>query len=262
MSAYNDPRLLEAQHRVKMMFGDRVSVFEAGRFISKFGQNDVVGTGGATVMTLPSGITEEVMLTDNLITHVSSSDAGDNQKITLTGFTISSSLLTRETQEVTLNGQNKVALEIPLARANRLTNDGTTDFAGDVYVYEDGTITGGVPDTSSTVHLMIPIGANQSQKAQATTAKDEYLFITKMYADCLEKATAYANVEFQIRHNGGVWRRQTNISAGSASSGRTLEADPLYIVPPNHDFRLFATAGAINTSISGGFLGYYAKVKS
>lgn len=254
-----NPQLELAINEIKGTYGDRVSVEEKAKNLLKFGRNEAVGTSPATIMTLPAGINEETYVSTNIIDTVSSSNAADTQEIVIEGHTVDSTGFTFVSQTVTLNGQNKVTLSTPLARATRAYNNDSVNLQGAVYVYEDGTISGGVPTTGSSVHLIIPLGDNQSQKASSTISKEDYYIVTSVYVDVLEKASAFTIVEFQTREFGKVFREKADLSASNSSRG-LFPFDPYFIVTPNSDFRLQATAGGANTDVSGGVNGYLAKI--
>lgn len=259
-SVDNNLIIQKAINVIHQNYGDTVSVSEKTKTLLKFGRNENVGTSPATIMALPSGISNETYVTGNTIDKVSSSNAGDTQTITIEGHTLSGGNLTFVTQTATLNGQNKVTLSTPLARCNRALNTGTTDIAGTVYFYVDGAITGGVPNTGSTVKLIIPAGQNQSQKAATSISSIDYWIITSYYASVLEKVSAIADIQLQIRELGKTFRTRANIGVSSESGLVRLDLDVPIIVPKNSDVRLVATASGTNIDISGGIVGYLALV--
>ena len=231
--------------------------------LAKFGSNLLVGTSYATLMTLPAGVTDETYISTNGITHISSSDAGDTQAVKIEGHTISGSDLTFVVQSTTLDGQNKVALTTPLARVTRVYNDDSTDFAGSIYVYEDDTVSAGVPTTNSKVHLIVPIGENQSFKGATAVSSVDYWLLTGMAASVNEKTAATVDVELQIRMPGKVFRTQFNFTvASTGSNSLPIELDPVIIVPKNSDVRMRAKASTNNVSVSGRMNGYLALVSS
>ena len=252
-----------AEKRIAADFGDTVSVDAKLKPLIKFGSNQNVpaAPSGATVMTLPTGINEETMLTSNGITQVSSEDAGDTQEVVIEGHTISGTDLTIVIQTATLNGQTPVALTTPLARATRIYNNDSTDIVGPVYVYEAGTATLGVPDTLSEVHLMLAAGFQQSQKAATAVSQFDYLIISNFRGSVLEKVSAFADVELQIKEPGGVWRLREDISVSSSSGTVTYDFKPYLIVPKNSDVRLFAKGSGANIDVSGSIQGYLAIIQ-
>lgn len=255
IAANGDPWLEHAKRIIKKDFGDVVSLEAKDKDLLKFGRSTQIQTDLTTIMTLPSGTYNETYVSDNTISVVSSSQVGDTTTLVVEGHTIDSdSNLTFVTQEITLNGQNQVSLTTPLARATRAYNSGSTDLTGDIYVYEDTNSAGGVPSNASKVHLMIAAGLNQSEKCSTSISNNDYWIVTKIYADILTKLSSYAEVLFEIRRKGGVFREVASISASDAHNG-VLEFKPYIIVPKNADTRLRAKADVNGRDVSGGIVG-------
>lgn len=246
--------------QIKSVYGDDVTV--KPKTLAKFGSNDNIGTTYATVMTLPGTEINETYIATNGITHISSSDAGDDQEVLIEGHTISGSDFTFVSQSVTLNGQNKVALSTPLARATRALNNNGTDLAGDVYIYQDDTLTAGVPDTDTKVHLIIPQGFNQSRKAATAISSSDYYIITGFVASINKKTAATADVQLQVRDFGKVFRTIFNVTV-SSTGGPTavVNLDPAIIIPKNSDLRIRARASTTGVEVSARMKGYLARVR-
>jgi len=250
-----------AMREIYEEFGDVVEI--GPETIKKFGENKLVGTAQATLMTLPAGVLSETYLTDNLITHISSSDTGDTGLVDVHGYTIDGSgNFTHGHQQATLNGQNKVALTTPLARSQRFKNLSADDWLGDIYAFEDDTLTLGVPNTDAKIHLIGPAEDNQSLKAAYTVPSSEYLLISLVYGSINSKTAANAVIRLRVRNKGGVFR--TLLKRGVHSTGVDLHHDveQFMIIPPNSDIELTADAGASNTEIAGGFNARIARIKA
>lgn len=254
-----DSKLEHAYREIYNTYGVNVSVIEKKKGLLKFGRNDAVGTSSTTIMTLPSGISNETYVASNAITTISSDNSGDTQSVTIEGHTISGSDLTFVTQNVTLTGQTQASLGTALARATRAYNNGSTDFAGTIYVYETDTSTAGVPDTSSKVHLMVDSGFNQSEKASTSLSSTDYWIITSFYASVLQKTAVYIDAHLEIRLSGKVFRSSASIGVSSGNTGQ-LFFDPYILVPANSDVRIRATASTTGVSVSGGIQGYLALI--
>lgn len=251
-----------AERYIKDRWGDTVSIDQKLKPLLKFGRNENVGTSGATNMTLPTGVSSETYVFTNAINTISSSNAANTQSVVIEGHTISGNVLTFVTQTATLNGQNKVTLTTPLARATRIYNNTVTNgnnLAGQVYVYQDTTISAGVPVDGTKVHLMTRPARNQSEKASTSISGTDYWIITSYHAEVLEKSSAFADVELQVRNLPGVFRQQVDISAESGSLSQYF-FDPPLVVRKNSDVRLQAIGSAANIDVSGGMQGYLAKV--
>lgn len=252
--------LSHAVNVIKSTDGVDVSIDEKNKDLLKFGRTLQAGTISSTIMTLPSGTLNEAYVSDNLITHISSDNAADTEELLIEGHTISGSDLTFTIQTKSLSGQTKVALDTPLARGTRLFNNNGTDLTGTVYLYEDDTVTGGVPNTDSKVHCMIRAGQNQSEKASTSISSVDYWIITDFYADVIEKTgSPLVDVTLQYRRLGKVWRPIINRSV-SNSGGMYHPFRPHAIIPANSDVRLICTSSTASTEVSAGIAGVLAKV--
>lgn len=251
--------LLVAEKSILDSTGDLVSVWQKAKFLRKFGRNPSAAGSFETVWQTGG---DETYVTTDAIDTVSSSDAGDTQEIVIEGHTISNGLLTFSTQTATLDGQNKVVLATPLARMTRLYNNGTSDFAGTVYGYEDDTVTAGVPDTASKVHLTVTNG-NQSEKASTSISSTDYLIVTGIELFVFTKTDE--TVEFigefrEVAETPKVWRRVYSATSNSKSNAFFEAFNPPIIVPKNHDIRLRAKSDGTAVDIGGAFSGYLAEV--
>lgn len=260
--AHGDHRLTNAIKIIEDTYGDVVTL--KPKTLLKLGRSDQVDNATrTTLMELPDGVLNETYLTDNLITTVSSSETADTQNIILEGHTIDGNgNFTFVEQSVTLNGQNQVTLLTPLARSTRAYNNDNFDFNGDIYFYETGAATDGVPNTPSEVHLLIKgsLSRNQSFKGSTTISNNDYWIITQVGFGIEEKQASFVDVELEIRFKGKVFRENLNLSS-SASGGKASETlDPPIIAPKNCDVRIRSLASAAGTSVSGFINGYLAAV--
>lgn len=249
-----------ALREVYSTYGDVVDV--KPKSLHKFGENQLVGTSEATLMTLPAGVLSETYVSTNAITHLSSSSAADTQLVAVEGHTISAGLFTFVTQTATLTGQTKVALTTPLARISRIANLGSTGFAGSVYGFEDDTLTAGVPNTAAKVHITVTAAENQSLKASTTISNADYEFITDIYASVEKKTAAGAVVRFKVRNAGGVFRTQFKLGLNSVGPDVRMTFRPYLIIPQNSDVLMTAEADGASTEISGGWNSLLATVRA
>ena len=247
--------LEHAVHNIEAQYGHRVSIFDKSKDLVKFGHNNLVGTSLATIQHQPSGILHETYVSDNLINTVISTSTSDTQEIVIEGHTISGGIFTFVTQTIVLTGQTPKALSTALARVTRLFNNGSTQFVGVISVTETDTFTNGVPATATKVHLQINAGEQQSDKCSTTLSGNDYWIITSFSGELLEKGSAYAEIVLQVRLVGKVFRTQYRISGN-----RLHSFQPYFIVPPNSDIRLAATADGANTEVAGGIQGVLASV--
>lgn len=244
--------LQHAYSEVNQTYG--ISAESKSKSLHKFGENLLVGTAEATVMTLPSGVTSESYVSTNAINRISSSNDGDDQSVVVEGHTIDGNgNLTFAVQTVTLTGQTAAELTTPLARVTRLYNADTTDWAGNIYVHElDATIDAGVPQATAKIHLIGPAGENQSLKASTAVSQGDVLLITELYASMNKKTAGYGVIRLRIRSQGGVFR--TLFKRGVANGAElNMEFKPYIIVPPNSDIIITAEADNASTPIAAGF---------
>ena len=139
------------------------------------------------------------------IDSISSSNAGDTQEVKVQGLDTNLALVE---QTVTLNGQTRVALTTPLIRIFRGKNNGATAFAGNVVVYENTALTGGIPTDTSKIRLLINDGNNQTLMAIFTVPIDKTGYVRDWYAST---AGASKDSQYVIR----LWAREYNSVAGA-----------------------------------------------
>jgi hypothetical protein len=248
-------------------YGDTVSVVEKKKTLFKFGRNTSVGTSYETVWEYGG---DETYVTTNAIDTISSSDAADTAVIYVEGHTVSGtgtdSQFTFVSQTATLNGQNKVVLGTPLARVSRAYVQSGT-IAGDIYVYEDDTLSGGVPNTAANVHITIEgatSGHTQTFKAATTFSNSDYFICTGGYAGVTKKTAAAVDCVLEVRTPGGVFRPAGGRIALKTDGTTTKEIsfDPPVIVPKNADMRVRAVASTTGVEVDASFLGYLAAVQA
>lgn len=115
--------------------------------IDKFGANPLITTGSDPEDVVQQGGIQRLADWGTApIIYMSTSDAGNTQKIEVTGLDINGDAVT---QEVICDGQNNVNLSTPLYRLFTAETNDTTTFAGTVYFHDDPTPTNGVPTTVS-----------------------------------------------------------------------------------------------------------------
>jgi len=238
-------------------FGDTVQTGRKTLF--KFGVNANLGTSQTVINYL--GI-DPVRPSTNSITHFSSDDAADTQTLRVEGMTISGSELTFTVQNITLNGQTKTALTTPLARVTRIANVtvGQSSTAGDVYIYEDGTVSGGIPTNLATVGNVMPASDQSTLYAGTSVASTNYFLATRWKAHVARKTAAFVDLRFQIAPVGGTWRT-VQTSTAARENSVIVTGDPCFIIPPNYDIRIVGTSSAANTDCHSSFDGYFADIQ-
>ncbi len=183
--------------------------------MNKFGINPAMGTGGGDVWEF-SGT---YIFSDTAdIDTVSSSDNNDTQTIEIQGLDANWDMVT---QSITLAGQTKVTLDTPLIRFFRGFNTNSTNLDGVVYIYVNGDITAGVPDTDADVRGIINGAGGHDQTLTCIyTIPNGYTgYLMKGYVSIANKTAASATFERKARLYGGIFRQQSIVTCNSAGQG-------------------------------------------
>jgi hypothetical protein len=133
------------------------------------------------------------------IDSISSEDAGDDQVLEIQGLDTNWDLTV---QEVTLNGQSRVALGTDLIRVFRMKNLGTTDNAGHVFCFVNSAITSGVPDDATQIRAIMHPGNNQTLMAVFSIPNGKTGYLTNFYLSTHGASrTATYNIHLLMRTN-------------------------------------------------------------
>ena len=258
-----DARLVQAEREIYSFFGDEVSIDNKAKSLTKFGKSAALGTGRETVWTV-GGM--ESYVDDNLIDSISSTSVNDTEEILLECHTVVGSgedqQFTFMVQTVQLDGQNRVALPVPVARVSRVYNNNGSELEGAVYVYENTAIVGGVPSDSTKIHAQIPDGFQQSFKAATTFSNEDYYILTGGFGSVSYKQSAAVNFYLEFRQAGKVFREGAAVSANSAGGAWQINLDPAIIIPKNADVRVTCQTDTQGAEVYASFQGYLAKVIS
>lgn len=253
-----DARLVQAEREIERQLNLDVSIDAKAKSLFRFGRNTDLGLTRETVWSQGGN---EVYVSTNSISHVSSSSATDTQILRIESHTIDANGdFDFVVQFVTLNGQNKVALTTPVARISSLTNFNSHDLVGTVYVYEDTAIVAGVPSDITKVHITIPAGYNQSYKAATTFDRETFGILTQGFGGVGNKQTANVEFEFEVRPKGKMFQSGAAIVAGSNSGNFNVNLDPAIIIPPNSDIRVTCISDISGAEAFVNFNLYMAKV--
>lgn len=138
--------------------------------------------------------------------YASSSSASDVGKpLTIEGLD-ENGIIKRAT--VILNGQTQVAISGLWWRQYRgFNSDSGTLFVGDIYVAEQDTLTGGIPNTASKIKLQVEPLFQQTQMLVYTTPRDWEAKFKCMFISLVPKNTnvVYARVGLYTRQPGQSW---------------------------------------------------------
>jgi len=190
------------------------------------------------------------------IDSVSSSSAADTQAVTVIGLDAD---YNEVTQEVTLNGQSRVALTTPLIRVYRAYNNNGTEFVGHVFVFVNGALTGGVPDTNADIRAVVDPDNQQTLMCVYTVPAGKTGYLTRGYASTSggSKLSAYV-IKFFARDFGKVFRLQ-NVNSISDTGSSSIILD--YFVPLKIEEKTdlevrvqsIASPAAVGNAVSAGF---------
>lgn len=256
-----DGRLVQAEREIERTFNQKVSVDKKAKSLIKFGKSASLPTGSLQTVWTVGG--NETYVQDNLIDTMSSSSALDSQEVFIEGHTVTGTGTNQQftfvTQVATLDGQNKVLLDTPLARISHAYNNNGTNILGRVVFYQDTPIVGGIPTDTTKIHLDIPAALQGAFKGATTFSNSDYFILTGGFGSVSLKQAGSADFYLEIREPGKVFRQ---VAAVSASSGAPwdIDLDPAVIVPKNCDVRVRVEAGANNMVVFCVFKGYLAKV--
>lgn len=264
MGVVEDYDIHYAQQVIKDTYGDNVSVYEKKKPLLKYGRNPSLGTSRGTIWFTGQDDANEtyVAANTNSIDTISSSNTNDTQAVVVEGHTETGGNKTFVVQSATLQGQGKTTLTTPLNRCTRVYNNGATNFAGNIFVYENTDLTAEKPTDTTKIHLTVngAGGHNQSEKASTSLSSIDYWLITQVRVGVIDKTASFADVELQFRPSGGVFRQIEDLTA-SEGTPSVINFRPYVIVPPNADVRLQGVSDDnAGVSVSGSIQGYLAKI--
>ncbi len=185
------------------------------------------------------------------IDSLSSSDNTDTQDIEVQGLDTNFDLVT---QTITLTGQTRKALDTSLIRVFRMINRGSTDFAGDVYCYVNGSITLGVPDTAADVRAVVNNGNNQTLMAIYTVPNGKTGYMRTFYSSMSKRQAATSVIHILARPDGEVFQLKhvTSIASTGTSHVQHFFEEP-EVFAAKTDIIMRADTSANDTGVGAGF---------
>ena len=215
--------------------------------IYKFGYNDDVDSGVEEDVWDYGGMYTYSTTAD--IDSISSSSALDTQDILIYGLDAN---WEQVEQIVTLQGQTKVTLTTPLIRVWRMINIGTTNLAGNVYLYVDGTISGGIPTIANTIRAFIEDGNNQTLMLLYTVPSGYTAHVRRVTASLGGLVAGYGTFKFWARPYGRVFSLNgiIDLDTDGVSVHEALFQEWLAF-PEKTDFRVSCVVNANNMKVSG-----------
>ena len=255
------PEMAWALRAIETNYGDKVSITNAQKALTKFGESESVGTSLTEISTLPSGVlTESLPTGSNTTTSLVSSSTSDTGTIRYEGHYFNSGKLHFYEGTATMNGRTPVVLDRALARVTRAISTSQDSMVGDLYFYEGGSVSAGVPQDDDEVHLILPAGQAQTQKCATSTAHDTYWILSSFTATVLEKTAASVQVRIEQKPaTSTIWTPVTQYVGCHTYSGTTYTHFPQpKIIRANHDVRMVAIGSGANIQTAGGINGWLA----
>jgi hypothetical protein len=220
--------------------------------ISKFAENPSIAS--ATPADIWDYPTEELYTwsTSAAIDSISSSNGGDTQEMVLQG-------LDKNWKEViqtaNLNGQTRVALSTPLIRIYRAYNNNSVDLLGNVYVYENTAIAGGIPIDTTKVRAYVSIADQQTLMGVYTVPAGKTGYFLGLTSSLSKNvATATAIFTGAVRPFGKIFRTQVRYAmSNTGNSYVTTFGTAASAFPEKTDFVAKADVSANGVGISATF---------
>ena len=228
-------------------------------FIHKFGDapDFDIGDGFVTVWDGAEDGTawecmQYVFSTSAAIDSLSCSDAGDTVDIEIQGLDSNYGLVT---QTLTLTGQARVPLTTNLIRVHRAKNVGSTDLVGHVFVYENDTLTGGVPDDPTLIRAIIHPQHNQTLMAVYTIPAGKTGYMRSWFAGTAGTVKTSAHeIHIAARPFGQVFQTKhvSSIIANGSSHLNHHYTEP-EVFTEKTDIEIHVNTDTNAVAISGGF---------
>jgi hypothetical protein len=185
------------------------------------------------------------------IDRVSSDSALDVSSVRITGLDVEGYQVV---QDLTLTGQTPVALTTPLWRVNRVENNGSANYAGNIYVFVNNAVTGGEPNDPTSVRGYIELGDNQTLQSVYTVPKGKIAYVLGSEISLTKDGgvtAASVRLKTKLRAYGGVFKTKYNYSISSSGTSRSTHNPPMWIpVPELTDIEPGVIATADNLGVS------------
>lgn len=191
---------------------------KTGKFIRKFGSHDDVDsdTVNEAIWSYADVAGNYVFPSDSgEVMYISSNNALDITPITVQGLGAD---FKEKEQTITLQGRTRLTLDGTWSRISRVFNSDSSDVAGNVFVYTNGTNTLGTPTTPNTVKAVIENGHNQTMQAIYTVPINYQLNLSSYHLSCDAKTsntTANLTIKLVVREKGSVFRTQEIIAVSN-----------------------------------------------
>ena len=210
--------------------------------MSKFGQNDDIGTGAYEDIWDLGGDYPYPADGTAPITHIDVDDAADTEPIEVQGLDITGALVV---QTKTSTGTTPVALDTALWRVFRLKNEGTADFVSACQAINAG-------DTVD--YSQMQIGNNQTLRALYTIPLGKTGYLIQGSNNIIGTNRAYSvSGRLEMRKYGKVFQLKKTFGLSTDGTSFFILPQPLPgVIPARTDIKISAISsaagGGINTT--------------
>lgn len=229
-------------------------------YIHKFGQAPDFDPGDGYVSAWDGandgGIDQMVyqFSTTDDIDSLSSSNNSDTQDIEVHGLDVN---FDEVIQTITITGQTRKALDTDLIRVHQMINRSSTDNAGDVYCFLNGSTTGGVPDTPADVRAVMQAGNNQTLMAIYTIPDSKTGYLRSWYAagsNAVFFTAGVSNNKLLLRPPGEVFQLKhiSSITSTGTSLNQHWYNEPEQILERT-DIMIVVDTNVAASAVSAGF---------
>jgi len=203
--------------------------------VNQSGRNPAITTGEETIWT-QGGILTYTDSSTPVVLKISSSDDTDTQVYEVTGLGPNH---IEQTINITAVGQTETAITGTWIRVSKVKNLGATNNAGTVFIYEDDTVTAGVPDTATKIRATIGIGLNESELGFFTVPADKSAILYNME---WSSDSSVGLFRLFARPDGGVFQIKRNMSMFLSNIDRVYRVP--FIFPEKTDIEVRGEASA------------------
>lgn len=248
-----------AMSEIENQYGKRVRTNR--KTLLKFGRNTNVGTAESTINF--QNIVPVRSSTNSIDTISSSSTSDVGKMVTLdTMVRDDNGDFAFVFQVVTLNGQTPVAIPTASSRITRIKRAIGSDLEGNVYAYESGATTAGVPNDLGTVGNVLSAAEQTTLFAGTTVAATNYFVITSYHADLTGSNAqgAVATTRLSIASKDNALFRTVDITKVNSDVAVEKSFYPYLIVPPNHDVKVTAEGGTSGLDVAASFQGFFVDI--
>ena len=178
--------------------------------------------------------------------YLSSSNASDTQEYELEGLSAEGDAQTLSKQA---EGRDKVEVPGTWLRLFAVCNNGSTDNAGTVYVYEDDTVVTGVPQTMAKIRAGIMPGNNHTLMCLATIPRGFTGYLMSVSVAMASLADKTGNFQVKVRKRLGVF--QAKLQHAVNSNYVVHRVFNMLELPELSDIELKAKVSATSADVSG-----------